>query len=125
MQVATLYILLLIVVPTLGGLLCLAKKRGTSPRMIVSGFSAATVLIALGMLWDMSANSTTLVTANAADLFPMEWVILALDLLLMAYFIYVGVREKSRWIVAFALLQIIPMVLFQSVVLGKGADPVI
>ena len=34
-------------------------------------------------------------------------------------------RERSRWIVAFGLLQIIPMIIFQSFVLGKVADPVI
>ena len=115
----------MIVVPTLGGLLCLTGKKGTSPWMIVAGFSAATVVLAIVTLGYLSFNNITSVSANASELFPMEWVILGLDLLLMAYFIYVGVRERSRWIVAFALLQIIPMVLFQSIVLGKDTDPVV
>ncbi|MGD0817120.1 MAG: proton-conducting transporter membrane subunit [Methanomassiliicoccales archaeon] len=125
MQAPILYLLLLIVVPTLGGLLCLTRKRGTSPWTIVAGFTATTIVLALGLLGYMAANNITSISANANELFPMEWVILALDLTLMAYFIYVGVRDRSRWIVAFAILQIIPMVIFQSMVMDKAVDPVI
>ncbi len=42
----------------------------------------------------------------------------------MAYFIYVGVRERSQWITAFALLQIFRWSCSRSVVMGKDADPV-
>ena len=125
MQVPTLYLILLIAVPTLGGLLCMTRKRGTSPRMIVAGTSIVTIVLALNLLGYMSANNIISISADASEVFPMEWVILALDLALMAYFIYMGVREKSKWIVAFALLQIIPMIIFESMVMGKTADPVI
>ncbi len=125
MQVATLYILLLIVVPTLGGLLCLARKRGTSPSIIVASISAATMVLALSLLGYMSINNITTISIDADEVFPMEWVILALDLALMAYFIYIGIKEKSKWIVAFALLQIVPLIIFESLVMDKSADPVI
>jgi ech hydrogenase subunit A len=125
MQIPTLFILLLIVVPTLGGLLCLIKKRGTSPWMIVAGSSTVTIVLALGMLGYLSANDITSISVKASELFPMEWVILVLDLALMAYFIYVGAREKSRWIMIFASVQLVPMVIFEYFVLGKDADPVI
>ncbi len=125
MQVATLYLLLLIMVPTLGGLLCLTRKRGTSPSIIVAGISAATMVLALGLLGYMSINNITTISIDADEVFPMEWAILALDLALMAYFIYIGIKEKSRWIVAFALLQIVPLIIFESLVMDKGADPVI
>jgi ech hydrogenase subunit A len=120
-----LYVLLLIVVPTLGGLLCMTRRKGTSPWMIVAGTSFMTVILAFGMLGYMAVNKIESVAVNASDLFPMEWAILALDLVLMAYFAYIGVREGSRWIVAFSFLQIVPMAIFQSIVLGKVADPVI
>ena len=125
MQVATLYLFLLIVVPTLGGLLCMTRRRGTSPWMLVAGTSLFTVVLAVGFLVYMSFNHITTVSVNADELFPMEWVILSLDLLLIAYFIYVGVKERSRWIVAFAFLQIVPMVIFESAIGGRTADPVI
>src|SRR5674476_497612 len=99
MQVSTLYLLLLIVVPTLGGLLCMTRRRGTSPWMIVAGTSLFTVVLALGLLGYMSVNNIVAISVNSDELFPMEWVVLALDLVLIAYFIYVGFREKSRWIV--------------------------
>ena len=125
MQVPTVYLLLVIVVPTLGGLLCLTRKRGSSPGLIVAVFSAATIVLAIGLLWYMSYNHLTSLSVNAIDVYPMEWVILVLDLVLMAYFIYAGVKAKSKWIVGFALMQLIPMVIFQSMVMGKTTDPVI
>ena len=82
------------------------------------------ILLGLGLLGYMSANNITSISVKAIEVFPMEWVILALDLALMAYFIYVGVRDRSKWITAFALLQIIPMVIFQSTITSTTADPV-
>jgi ech hydrogenase subunit A len=125
MQVPTLYLILLIVVPTLGGLLCMTRKRGTSPWMIVVGTSILTIISAFNLLGYMSINNIISISVDASELFPMEWVILTLDLVLMAYFVYVGVREKSKWIIGFALLQIIPMIIFESMVMDKTADPVI
>ena len=125
MQVPTVYLLLLIVVPTLGGLLCLTRKRGSSPGLIVAGFSAATIVLAIGLLWYMSYNHLSSFSVNAIDVYPMEWVILGLDLVLMAYFVYAGVKAKSKWIAGLALMQLIPMVIFQSMVMGKTTDPVI
>jgi ech hydrogenase subunit A len=84
-----------------------------------------TVVLALGLLLYMATKGLESIAVNADELFPMEWAIIALDLMLMAYFVYVGVRDKSRWIVAFSFLQIVPMVIFQSMVMGKTADPVI
>jgi ech hydrogenase subunit A len=103
----------------------MTMRRGTSPWMVVTGTSMITIILALGLLGYMAVNGIESIAVNAADLFPLEWAILALDLLLMAYFIYIGVREKSRWIVAFSFLQIVPMVIFQSTILGKSADPVL
>ncbi|HEY3419798.1 MAG TPA: proton-conducting transporter membrane subunit [Methanomassiliicoccales archaeon] len=125
MQVPTLYLFLLITVPTLGGLLCMTRRRGTSPWVLVAGTSMITVVLALGLLLYMATKGLESIAVNADELFPMEWAIIALDLMLMAYFVYVGVRDKSRWIVAFSFLQIVPMVIFQSMVMGKTADPVI
>ncbi len=125
MQVATLYLFLLIVVPTLGGLLCMTRRRGTSPWMLVAGTSLFTVVLAFGLLVYLSFNHITTISVNADELFPMEWVILSLDLVLIAYFVYVGVRERSRWIVTFAFLQIVPMVIFESAIGGRTGDPVI
>ena len=125
MQAVTMYLLLLIVVPTLGGLACLTRKRGTSPWMVVGGTTAFTIVLALSLLGYMSINHLTSFSVNGNDVFPMEWIILGLDFVLMAYFVYAGIREKSRWIVAFALLQIIPMIIFQSMIMGRTFDPVI
>ena len=125
MQAVTMYLLLLIAVPTLGGLACLTRKRGTSPWMVVGGTTAFTIVLALSLLGYMSINHLTSFSVNGNDVFPMEWIILGLDFVLMAYFVYAGIREKSRWIVAFALLQIIPMIIFQSMIMGRTFDPVI
>ena len=125
MQAPTLYLLLLIAVPTLGGLLCLTRKRGTSPWMVVAGTSAFTIVLALTLLGYMSINHLTSVSVKGNDVFPMEWIILSLDFVLIAYFIYAGIKERSKWIVAFALFQIIPLIIFQSMIMGKTFDPVI
>ena len=125
MQAPTLYLLLLIAVPTLGGLLCLIRKRGTSPWMMVAGTSTFTIVLGLGLLEYISVNHLTSISVNGNDVFPMEWIILGLDFILMAYFVYAGIKEKSKWMVTFALLQIIPMIFFQSMIMGKTFDPVI
>lgn len=103
----------------------MTRRRGTSPWVLVAGTSMITVVLALGLLLYMATKGLESIAVNADELFPMEWAIIALDLMLMAYFVYVGVRDKSRWIVAFSFLQIVPMVIFQSMVMGKTADPVI
>ena len=102
----------------------MTRRRGTSPGMIVAGTSLFTVVLALGLLGYMSVNNLVSISVNSDELFPMEWAVLALDLVLIAYFIYVGVREKSKWIVSFAILQIVPMVIFESMIMGKNVDPV-
>ncbi len=103
----------------------MTRRRGTSPWVIVAVTSFITVLLAIGLLGYMAVNGIETVAVNAADLFPMEWIILFLDLVLMAYFLYIGVREKSKWIVLFSFLQIAPMAIFQSAIMGKEADPAI
>jgi len=93
MQAVTMYLLLLIAVPTLGGLACLTRKRGTSPWMVVGGTTAFTIVLALSLLGYMSINHLTSFSVNGNDVFPMEWIILGLDFVLMAYFVYAEIQD--------------------------------
>ena len=53
----------------------------------------------------------------------MSWIVTALDFVLMLYFVYTGLRMRSRFVVAFGLLQLVPLVVLEAFVAGKEVDP--
>lgn len=118
-------ILLSVLVPVLGASLCLALGKRSQIIWIVAGTSVSASLAAVLLLAYMVVNGVSVITIDAADLFPMAPAIQVLEFLLTFAFLYLGLRLRSPWAVIFVLFDL-AMISLISVQEGFGeADPVI
>ena len=106
-----------VILPLLGGLICLML----SARRL-RGWTVSLVALMLG------ANSLFMLYGGDSGFTPMgvfETAVLALDFLLLGYFLYIGIKTKNHLISILTLLQALPAAYLEFVVGGGHVDPII
>ncbi len=101
--------------PPLTGALCYAINSGAARRLFVS----ITALVLVG-------SSILLFQGGAFEPKPplaFESVVLVLDLALLLYFLYAGVRNRSPIVMGLAALQLVPVAYFEFVMGGATVEP--
>jgi ech hydrogenase subunit A len=102
--------------PPLAGLACYALNNGVIRRLIV----AVTALVLIG-------SSILLYMGGGFSYEPapiMETVVLVLDLSLLAYFLYSGVKYSNILVIGLSALQLLPVLYFEFVLHGAVVAPV-
>lgn len=119
----SLLLVILIIIPVLGALACLALRSGPFIRLAVGVNAVVLSASSLFLFAYLAAAPQPLITVTASELYPMGPAIILLGYLLIAVFIYIGWRARSYWVIGFAILE----ALFSTFVeLGTGwqeADP--
>ena len=106
-----------VILPLIAGLLSLIVGIGKMRGWIVSSTALALGVSSLLLLYGGDSSFTP------TDLF--EKVVLALDFLLLGYFLYIGIKKKNHIISILTLLQALPAVYLEFVIGGGHVDPVI
>jgi ech hydrogenase subunit A len=117
-------ILLLVAVPVVGGLLCLALRDKKAIGTVVVITAIALIALSLTLFGFMTIDGVKRVNLEGGQVAPLGTLILLLDFVLMLVFLYVGYKEKSWLVILFGLLQLIPLALFELIGKGGEADPV-
>jgi len=110
-----LLVALTIGLPPLAGALCYAIDSGAARRLIIS----LTALVLVG-------SSILLFQGGAFEPKPpiaFESVVLVLDLALLLYFLYAGIRNRSPLVIGLAALQLIPIAYFELAMGGTTVEP--
>jgi len=121
--------LLLVLVPVIMGMASLAARRISLQRIVVGLMAAVMVFLSLALFWDMYSTGASRMTFEADEIeinvviIPVALLITALDFALMLYFVYIGVRWRNAIVVAFAVLQIIPLSLIEYAEFGHTVSP--
>jgi ech hydrogenase subunit A len=108
---ANLAILLLIVVPVIGGLACLPLRKLPMIGKVV-GFTAAVLTASVALLL-YQVLSDGPVTVPAGDLSVAGTAIMGLDILLIGAFIYIAWKAKSPLAGSFAAIQLIVLAVLE------------
>lgn len=112
-----------ILLPTLSALFCYFIKNG-KVRSFIVGLSALLLFaVAGGFAWSLfsSGGSIRVSVEHSTIGMYIGWVIKLLDLILMGYIISIGLKLKKPLVIVLALLQLIPMLLFE--VFGGVVEP--
>jgi ech hydrogenase subunit A len=102
--------------PPLLGLVCLALNRKAVRRILVM-LTVATSIGSSSLLYSMGG-----VHYDPAPIF--ETLVLVLDLILLVYFLYAGLKHRCPLVLGLSLLQLLPIVYFEFVLHGTVAEPV-
>lgn len=118
---ATVLLAVAILVPALGAVLCYAARNAVIRSTVVLATSLVLGGAAL-MLANLLAGSGGKISLEFEGL-PVDlgWIIELLDLALLVYIIYIGFKLKKPLISALAVLQMVPMVLFE--LFGSVKEP--
>jgi ech hydrogenase subunit A len=116
-------LLMLIAIPAVGGLACLLFRNGKFMGIPVLITTFVTMVASVALLLTMYWDGVTEVEIGAENLDWMGWLITVLDFALMAYFLYTGVRLKNAFVIIFSLLQLVPLAVLESTILGEEVDP--
>jgi ech hydrogenase subunit A len=103
--------------PPLAGLLCYALNNKAARRIIVA--LTAVVLIGSSILLFQGGGFSY----EPAPIF--ESVILVLDLALLVYFLYAGLKSNNLLVIGLAVLQLIPVAYFEFGLGGMAVEPMI
>ena len=109
---AELAIMLLIITPCIGGLLCLALGKLPAIGKVVMAAAAVLVASIIVLLYYVLTSGP--VTIPSADLAWAETLILALDVALIAAFMYIAWKARSPLAGAFASVQLIIMAVLEA-----------
>ncbi len=103
--------------PPLAGLLCYALNNRMARRLII----ALTAVILIG-------SSILLYQGGGFEYEPtpiFENVVLILDLALLVYFLYAGLKYSNWLIIGLAVLQLVPVAYFEFGLGGMAVEPII
>ena len=103
--------------PPLAGLLCYALNNKTARRLIIA--LTAVVLIGSSILLYQDGGFEY----EPAPIF--ENVVLVLDLALLVYFLYAGLKNSNWLVIGLAVLQLVPIAYFEFVLGGMAVAPMI
>ena len=106
-----------VILPLLAGLICLVVSTRKLRGWIISLVAFALGASSLFMLYGGDSSFTPI------DIFEMA--VIALDFLLLGYFLYIGIKRKNHIISILTLLQALPAAYLEFVVGGGHVDPVI
>jgi ech hydrogenase subunit A len=110
-------IALTVVFPPLAGLSCYVLNIKSARRIIVA--LTAVVLIGSSLLLFQGGGFSY----QPAPIF--ESVILVLDLALLVYFLYAGLKNNNLLVIGLALLQLVPVAYFEFGLGGMAVEPLI
>ncbi|MFY9606278.1 MAG: NADH-quinone oxidoreductase subunit L [Thermoplasmata archaeon] len=116
-------ILMLIAVPAIGGLACLLSRNGRHLIIPVMATSAIVISGSLVVLIDTHSRGISSIEISETGLGQSSLLIAVLDFALMLFFVYTGFRLRNRLVVAFGLLQLIPMAGLEVAVYGREIEP--
>jgi ech hydrogenase subunit A len=116
-------ILMLIAVPAIGGLACLLFRNGKHLIIPVMATSAIVISASLVVLIDTHSRGISSFKISEIELGQSSLLIAFLDFALMLFFVYTGLRLRNRLVVAFGLLQLIPMAGLEVAVYGQEIEP--
>jgi len=126
---AGLLALLLVLVPVIMGFLSLAARKISVQKVVVGVTAAAMIILSLALFWEMYSSGTTELAFDADEIdvsglvVPAALLITVLDFALMLYFMYIGVRWKNAVVVAFAVLQLVPLAVLEYLEFGHAISP--
>jgi len=103
--------------PPLAGLLCYVLNNKTARRLIVA--LTAVVLIGSSILLHQGGGFEY----EPAPIF--ESVVLFLDLALLVYFLYAGLKNSNWLVISLAVIQLVPIAYFEFVLGGMTVAPMI
>ncbi|MGQ9587615.1 MAG: NADH-quinone oxidoreductase subunit 5 family protein [Thermoplasmata archaeon] len=116
-------VLFLITLPAIGGLTCLPFRKGRHIAIPVMVTSAIVMVASVALLLDIHSRGVSSYEIGGAWLGSSSWIIAILDFALMLFFVYTGLKLKSRLVTAFGLLQLIPMACSELAVNGQEIEP--
>jgi ech hydrogenase subunit A len=108
---------LTVVLPVAAGLICLVVNNGLIRRLVVA---VTTVTLIASSLLLYSGGGFVYEPAPV-----FETITLVLDFVLLVYFLYAGFRFGNLLVIGLALLQLLPIAYFESVVGGVEVDHVL
>lgn len=113
-----------ILLPALSAALCYTVRSSAFRRVVVVLTTIAMFIVA-GMFVNVMMTSGGTIIFKEKDIHGeiLGWAIKLLDLLLLVYIMYTGFRLKKFLIVGLTLVQLIPLALLESGLLGHVKEP--
>jgi ech hydrogenase subunit A len=120
----SLLLALAILLPAFSAILCYVIKKPIVRNVIVV-LSALTMFGVAGGFLNLMANSEggRIIITNAEMPFNIGLIIKVLDIALLVYVGYIGIKLKKPLVVVLSLLQLIPMVIFESQIFSAVKEP--
>ncbi len=118
-------ILLLVLVPVVGSLMCLAAQRYRPLQVVVFVTCAFLLVFSTVLLISMLTGGETAIELGSGDLGPAGAIVPLLSYLLFAVFLYIGWKIKSWFVILFAIAEVIPSILIELRMFGGESGPVI
>lgn len=117
------YVLLAIAIllPMLCAALCFAVKGKTGRSVIVVLASMILAVTAILLVNKLMAAGGKITLAFETKLIDINWIVEFFDIALLIYIIYIGFSLKKALVSALAILQLIPMVIFE--IFGSVKEP--
>ena len=84
--------------------------------------SASLGLLSLILLLDFNSHDVSVLTIDESSLGPANLIIVALDFVLMLFFLYTGFRLRSTLTIVFSVLQILPIAAMELGGFGEGVS---
>jgi ech hydrogenase subunit A len=114
-------LIILILLPVLSAVLCHTFKNSTMRKIVVVFSTVVMSVTAVNFGFALKRAGGRIAIGLENVPFDLGFIISFLDILLLLYIVYTGLRLKKLSIVALSLLQLIPMVLFE--VFGSVSEP--
>ncbi|MEM0342721.1 MAG: NADH-quinone oxidoreductase subunit L [Thermoplasmata archaeon] len=118
-------VLLMVALPSVGGLACLPLRKGRSIAIPVAATSAAVIALSLALFLELRAMGVSAYYIESSEFDPARWIIALLDFSLMLFFFYAGIRLRNRLVTTFAVLQIAPLAFLEAAVLDTDIGPAV
>jgi len=116
-------LMLLMIVPVIGGAICLGlpSRRWIARVVIITSILLIACSLALFSL--MTAGDINVVSLIASQVLPMGELVLVIDFALLVTFLLLGFRDRSWLVIVLAVLQIVPLAWFELSGRSDGQDP--
>ncbi len=121
-ELQLLALLVAILLPALSAALCYIIKS-TPIRNFIIIFTSSVMFVVAGVLTYLLIKAGGKIVIDIPESMPFDigWIIKLLDLALMVYIIYTGIRLRKALIVVLAAVQLVTMVIFE--VFGSVEEP--
>ncbi len=123
MNLESVTIVLLMLIPVAGSLICFITRQYKFLGAVVAITCAVLIALSIILLALMLSGGQTVILLASSDLGPASAIILILGYLLFAFFLYIGWRIKSWLVIIFTLAEAIPITLVQLKI--QVTEPVI